>query len=88
MAKFTVTIEQTIEVELDESKFTSDFMAEFRHSFYPFETLQEHAEHIAQLQARGIIDLEGYVSPREFIEGYGPPSEMGIKVLSASLDFL
>lgn len=61
-------------VELDENKFTKDFMAEFRESFYPFYALEDHAEHITQLYARGVVEGD------EFIEGYGKPSEAGIKV--------
>ena len=74
--KFRVEVSQTIEVELDGSKFNEAFLAEFRESFYPFMTMQDHAEHIAQLQARGVIDCE---RTPDFIEGYGPSNEMGIK---------
>lgn len=77
MGKFIVDVTQTVEVELDESKFDEAFMAEFRDSFYPFYDLRDHAEHIAQLQARGIVDLAGYSG--EFVEGYGPSKDMGIK---------
>lgn len=76
MAKFLVDVTQTVEVELDEAKFDEAFMAEFRQSFYRFDELHEHAEHIGQLVARGLHDIE--YSP-EFIEGYGPSNEMGIK---------
>lgn len=77
MVVFTIDVTQTVRVELDESKFDEAFMAEFRESFYPFFDLQEHAEHIAQLEARGVICLP------EFIEGYGPSDEMGIKAMVA-----
>ena len=50
-------------------------MEEFCDSFYPFTTLVEHAEHIAQLEARGLVEL---ITP-EFIEGYGQSDDMGIK---------
>lgn len=75
--KFTVIVEQEVEVELDEAKFDEAFMREFREGFYPFFELNDHAEHIAQLQARGIIDAGCHSG--EFIEGYGPSKEMGIK---------
>jgi len=74
--KFMIEVTQMIEVTLDESKFDETFMAEFRESFFPFDTLEEHAKHIGQLQARGIIDAS---YGDHFIEGYGPASEMGIK---------
>lgn len=75
--KFTIAVTQTVEVELDDAKFDEAFMEEFRESFYPFFELSDHAKHIAQLQARGVIDLSGYSG--EFIEGYGPSEDMGIK---------
>lgn len=77
MAKFIVDVTQTVEVELDEAKFDETFMEEFRASFYQFDDIQEHAEHIGQLTARGIIEIGDY-SP-EFIEGYGLSGVMGIK---------
>ena len=40
--------------------------------------MQDHAEHIAQLQARGIIDLQ---NTPDFIEGYGPSEVMGISAI-------
>lgn len=62
-------------VTVDESKFTESFMEEFRESFFPFFTVDDHREHLARLYAVGIID--GWSD--EFIEGYGPANEMGIK---------
>lgn len=69
--KFTVAVTQIVEVELDETKFDEAFMAEFRESFYPFWEIEDHAEHIAQLEARGLLS-------EEFTEGYGPLKDMGI----------
>jgi hypothetical protein len=63
-----------VDVTLDESKFTETFMEEFRESFFPFFTIEDHREHLAILYARGEID--GWSD--EFIEGYGPANEMGI----------
>ena len=37
----------------------------------------DHAEHLAQLVARGVAELSPYL-PKEFVEGYGPIGEMGI----------
>lgn len=73
MKTFTVEVTQIVTVELDETKFDEAFMREFRESFYNFRTLGQHAEHIAQLEARGLIT--GWPV---FIEGYGPTAEMGI----------
>lgn len=72
ISKKTVRVIQEIEVDLDETKFTPEFMAEFRESFYPFTTLDEHRCHLAQIFARGIGD------GASFIEGYGPAKGMGI----------
>lgn len=84
MKKFIVEVRQTVEVELDETKFDEAFMEEFRDSFYPFMTLADHAEHIAQLQARGIYDLD--FIPTQFIEGYGAAIDMGIKASVTGTD--
>lgn len=73
--KTTVEVTQTVDVEVDGSKFTDAFMQEYRASFYPFETIDDHIKHIAQMEARGILPL-----PDDgFVEGYGPLNEMGIK---------
>lgn len=77
MKKFTVEVRQIVEVELDETKFDEAFMEEFCDSFYPFMTLADHAEHIAQLQARGVYDLD--YTETQFVEGYGAAIDMGIK---------
>jgi hypothetical protein len=74
--KFTVEVTQIVTVTLDETKFTSEFMDEFRQSFFQFDTLEEHAEHLAQLAARGIAEPSKHCG--EFIEGYGPSVDMGI----------
>ena len=84
--RFGFQVTQTITVDLDERKFTEEFMEEFRQSFYPFYEIEEHAEHIAQLQARGIVDLEGWGSDSVFVEGYGPVGEFGIKTKVGALD--
>jgi hypothetical protein len=82
--KFTVEVRQIVVVELDETKFDDAFMEEFRDSLYPFMTLADHAEHIAQLEARGLLDLE--FDPYRFIEGYGPARDMGIKANVTATD--
>lgn len=68
-----VTIPVTVTV--DESKFTPEFLAEFREQFYPYETVDDHIRHIAYLEATGQLrDLPC------FIEGYGPSEDFGIQV--------
>ena len=69
-----VVVTQVVLVTIDESKFDATFMAEFRASFYPFTTVNDHLEHLAQLFARGLVD-----DNNDFIEGYGPAKDMGIR---------
>lgn len=74
MATKKVAVGEVIEVTVDESKFDEAFMEDFRRTMYPFRTLDEHIEHLAQLSARGIVFNED-----SFIEGYGVAKDMGIK---------
>ena len=78
-----VKVTQVVEVTTDDNKFDAEFMREFVESFYPYDTIEEHTEHLAQLHARGVYDLEG---KSEFVEGYGPQAEMGIRVKTVSVD--
>ncbi len=71
--KKQIAVTRVVEIEVDEAKFTPEFMNEFRASMYNFRTLDQHLEHLAQLYARDVID------DRSFIEGYGRAEEMGIK---------
>jgi len=82
----TKTVAVTIEVEVmvDETKFTEEWMTEFRKTMYNFRTINDHMKHIAQLQAREIINLENH--PKEFIEGYGHANEMGISAMIVGQD--
>lgn len=74
MTTKTVIVTLPVEVTVDETKFTPEFMQEFRDSFYSFATLDDHIKHLGQLYVRGGISDFG----RPFIEGYGPASELGI----------
>jgi hypothetical protein len=76
MSKLKVIVSQDIEVEVDESKFTPEFMEEFRRSFYDFHTVEDHVCHLAQLYARGLINE---FNPNHFIEGYGPIKNWSLK---------
>jgi len=62
----TFDVIQTVEVTVNEAAFTPEFMQEFRKDFYPFDNINEHRRHLAQLYARGIVDEFS-----DFIEGYG-----------------
>lgn len=73
MQTHQVEVRQRVRVSVDESKFTPEFMAEFRSFMFPFDTVAEHVEHLARLYVRGLYDEDS------FIEGYGPAREFGIK---------
>lgn len=70
--KKQVAFTQVVEVEVDETKFTPEWLADWRKTFYNFTSVDQHIEHIAQLEARDILNPK-------FTEGYGPLVEMGIK---------
>jgi len=82
--KKEVRVTQIIEVTIDEDKFDDVFMEEFRESFYNFQSIDDHIEHLAQLYARGITDG----SSKSFIEGYGFCEDMsiGFKVVDTEID--
>lgn len=76
----TVEVTQFIEVTVDESMFTDGFMEEFREHFYPFSSISDHIEHLAALEAGGLL------CGKDFIEGYGEREEMGISVKTESME--
>lgn len=61
-----------VEVTVDESKFTPEWLAEWRESFYNFHSVEDHIEHIAQLAARDALHPN-------FTDGYGALADMGIE---------
>lgn len=81
--KALVEVTQLVEVTIDVTKFTPAFMAEFRASFFPFHELNEHIEHLAQLHARGVFDLE---FKKSFVEGYGFNDAMGISAVTVDTE--
>ncbi len=76
MVKRIVEITSTVrvEVEVDEAKFTPEFIAEFESYMFSAPTLNDHVENLASLYARGVVDRLD-----TFIEGYGAPGDMGIR---------
>ncbi len=76
-----VEVTQTIEVEVDEKKFTPNFMSDFKKHFYDFDSVDDHIKHIAQMEARGLIQRED-----QFVEGYGNLDDMGIFVSTNGQD--
>ncbi|MCK5612848.1 hypothetical protein KAR91_63835 [Candidatus Pacearchaeota archaeon] len=66
MKTYTVDVTIEIEVIVDESKFTKEFMDEFNRYITPFDSIDDHVKHIAWCRAVGII-----TSPSDdFLEGY------------------
>ena len=82
MSKWFATVETELSIEVDESKFTEEWMEDFRKVFYPFRTVQDHIEHLCLLQARGVIELPF----TEFVEGYGNPADMGIRIVTIDVE--
>lgn len=77
--KRNVIVSIIVEVKIDETKFNEEFLSDFKKSFYNFPTVERHFKHLPQLTARGCVSEIGEFNEDEFIEGYGPASDMGIK---------
>lgn len=61
--KKTVEVITLVDIEIDETEFTPEFMAEFKQHIHPFETLNDHIAHLARLENKGML--------YGFVEGYG-----------------
>ena len=70
-----IDVEIPVTVTVDETKFTPEFLAEYREYFFLFETVDDHIRHIAFLAATGQLGTLPC-----FIEGYGPSQDFGIEV--------
>jgi len=76
MPTFRVEVTQEVKVKIDEDEYTEEDLEAFREDFYNFIDYEDHAQHLAQLKARGLIgNRRG-----DFVEGYGPLDEAGIQV--------
>lgn len=80
MKTFRVRVTQIVDVTLDDTKFTPEFMAEFAGSISDFERIEQHAQHIGQLAGREVYSLNKHL-PKEFVEGYGEIGAMGISAV-------
>ena len=74
--RFRLVRETIVEVTLDAEKFTPQFMAQFNETIFIIDDVDEHAEHLAALFEDYDVP---FIGSRAFVEGYGPPSEMGIE---------
>lgn len=80
----TIAVTQLVEVTIDETKLTPEWMADWRKVFYNYHTVDDHLKHLAQLEARGITYLP-HINDT-FIEGYGKASDLGIKAAVMDVD--
>ncbi|MEI6424082.1 MAG: hypothetical protein WCP55_17840 [Lentisphaerota bacterium] len=76
--KKTVRVTFDVEIDYPTGFFNNKFMKDFRGYMYPFMTINDHLEHLAQLEVRGLAN--------KFVEGYGKLSEKGIEMKSEILD--
>ncbi len=72
--KYRVMIRSYVTVEIPKKAINAEFIKSFAEYMYPFDSVEEHAGHLGQLAARGLIPSN------DFVEGYGDIAEMGIKV--------
>ncbi len=67
---FTVEVTQTVEVVLDDQHLNDDFNKQFGEYMWDVSGLEDHAKHLAQMEARGLIGFDRQV------EGYGDLRDM------------
>ena len=77
-----VVLVKNFMVEVDESKFTPEFMQGFNETIYEIEDIEGHIKNLAELATNGAFDP----SFNDFVEGYGFLSEMGIKITEKMSD--
>jgi len=78
---YEVEVRRVVRVTIDRDGFTPDLMAEFQQSIdRTVDTVEQHVERLAWLFAAGRID-EG-----DFIEGYGPSKEIGLRLAETEDD--
>jgi hypothetical protein len=71
--KKNYTVTTTVSVQLDESKFTPEFLREYQETIHDLPDIEAHRKNLAELYATGRIGNYGTV------EGYGKLSDMGIR---------
>ncbi|KZL19047.1 hypothetical protein [Pseudovibrio sp. Ad37] len=76
MARYRVEMKSTVLIDIDESKFTDEFMEQYRQLIDPgFCEVRDHAGLLAELAVGGIIE-NGC-----FVEGYGDLNQQGIQLV-------
>ena len=66
---FSILQQQVVTVTLRPEAFTDEFMKDYRKHFFDFASIQQHAEHIGQMAARGHFYVP--IINSELVEGYG-----------------
>lgn len=69
--EFEVEVTQVVKVQIDDEKINEDFNRVFSSYMWDVNCIEDHVKHLAQMEARGLIDCDGYV------EGYGRLPEIG-----------
>lgn len=77
MKTYDIEVRSWFKVEVDETKFTPEFFAEFSSYMWFMDSVEQAVEHLADLFARGLIRGD----KGEFIEGYGDLDAMGVKFI-------
>jgi hypothetical protein len=75
----TVAVTHYVDVQVDETKFTEEFMSNYREYMYEFDSIDDHIRYLARLAVEGYVDE--FDKSDKFIEGYGPQHEFGISAL-------
>lgn len=75
--KKIVEIKHTVEIEVDESKFTEKFMEEYRQYICQLYTVEEHMENLVSYYCYPNFPYE--FDKSEFVEGYGKLYDLGVK---------
>ncbi|WP_057465582.1 hypothetical protein [Pseudovibrio sp. POLY-S9] len=74
MARYRVEMKSTVLMDIDESKFTDEFMEQYRQLIDPgFSEVRDHADLLAYLNLREIAENGS------FIEGYGDLKQQGVE---------
>lgn len=80
MKTFIVNVTVPVEITFDPAKFNEKVMTDFNGCISDFglgdDALEQHAIHLADLVVVSQVDP----SPSNFVEGYGPLKDAGIKI--------
>jgi len=66
-----VNVISPVKVMADETKFTPQFLKEFRKCFCDWKIIDEHIQRLANLKVGGYCD-------QDFVDGYGSQEDMGL----------